>query len=54
MPTQAVRKHYFFSGARVTKWRRVQRLANRAKIRRWLRICKRLVYLYKHIHIYRQ
>ena len=23
MPTQAVRKHYFFSGARVTKWRRV-------------------------------
>ena len=31
-----------------------QRLANRAKIRRWLRICKRLVYLYKHIHIYRQ
>jgi hypothetical protein len=36
------------------KWRRVQRLANRAKIRRWLRICKRLVYLYKHIHIYRQ
>ncbi|KAL1522698.1 hypothetical protein AB1Y20_017674 [Prymnesium parvum] len=35
------------------RWRRAVRLSNKFKLRRWVRICKRFLFLYENMHKYR-